>query len=125
MPCVKLNAMSQAKAIAALLSGPHSAHELAELTGLHVLTCSEYLRALRKEHAAHISGWEPDRMGRDATPVFALGRGRDVKRRKLTQVERQARSRAKQRAARDLQVAAGRARWVPSANGRLRFEALP
>ena len=70
-----------ARAIFLLLQGPATAHHIAEQTGLAVATAYEFMRAMRKHQAAHISGWRQDSLGRDAIPVFALGRGTDRRRR--------------------------------------------
>ena len=67
-----------------LLDGPCSALELSIASGLHLVTVYELMRSMRKEKAAHIVSWEPDRLGRPAIAVFALGRGRDARRRSMS-----------------------------------------
>ena len=92
----KVSHVVLAKTMKILLEGPATSHEIAELTGIHPVTASEWMRSLRKEEAVHICGWLPDSMGRDATAVYKLGPGRDKPRTKMTPAQRQARYRQKQ-----------------------------
>lgn len=121
---LKVNAMSQAHLIRALLVGDMTLAELAEETGLHYVTVREYCSALHKAGAAHIARWEPDVRGRHCIKVYRLGPGEDAARPKIPQIERQAQLRAKKRAAEMLAVMAGLGRYVKSANGKLRYEAV-
>lgn len=121
---LKVNAMSQAHLIRALLVGDMTLSELAEETGLHYVTVREYCSALHKAGAAHIARWEPDARGRHIIKVYRLGQGKDAVRPKMTQSERQARLRARKRAAEMLSVTAGQAAYVQAGNGRLRYEAV-
>jgi DNA-binding transcriptional ArsR family regulator len=91
----KVSYIVLAQTMKALLEGPVTSHEIAEITGIHPVTASEWMRSLRKEGAVHISGWIPDSMDRDVTAVYSIGKGKDKARRKLTPSERQARYRAK------------------------------
>lgn len=91
---MKVNAMSFAKMVAHLLHTDATVHEVSEVTGLHIHTVSEYVRAMHKERAVHICGWIADRLDRDTTAVWRLGAGTDKRRRKMTQAQRQARYRA-------------------------------
>ena len=93
----KINHVALAQTIKLLLQGPITAHELAEYTGIHPVTAAEWMRGLRREGVVHVCGWLPDSMGRDATAVFKMGAGRDKPRSKMTQAERQARYRQKQK----------------------------
>lgn len=77
---VRLGALSMAKLTRALLEGPCSIQELQEVSGLSVNTIHTYMRALRKEKAAHISAWEKDATGRDSFRVYKLGPGKDAPR---------------------------------------------
>lgn len=95
---VKINALTQARLIEAMLDGTMSISELAEHTGLHAITVQRYTRELHRAGAAYITQWEKDAKGRDAIRIFKIGRGRDAKREKLTSAQRQARSREKRRA---------------------------
>jgi hypothetical protein len=93
----KVSYVVLAQTMKMLIDGPVTSHEVAELTGLHPVTASEWMRSLRKERAVHITGWLPDSMDRDVTAVYSMGPGRDKPRRKLTASERQARHREKKR----------------------------
>ena len=95
---VKINAMSQAKLIEAMLDGVYTCEQLAEETGLHYVTVLQYARELHRVKAAHISSWEKDSRGRDVIKVYRIGRGKDAKREKMTAAQRQARARAKKKA---------------------------
>lgn len=119
---MKINAYSQAQMIKLLLDGPQTAQDLADATGLHCVTVQQYTRELHRAGAAHISAWEKDSRGRDRIKVYSLGAGKDKKREKLTDAQRRQRARDKRKAAQMSQVVAGTARFVQSANGRLRFE---
>lgn len=104
---IKINAISQAKLIALMLEGVYTCEELAEMTGLHYVTVLQYARELWLAKAAHICAFEADSRGRDTIKVYKIGKGKDAKRHKLTDVERTARYRAKKRALRMQQVMAG------------------
>ena len=92
---VRLSALSMAKITRALLDGPCSVPELRDVSGLNVSTLHEYMRALRKEGAVHISGWEADATGRDSLRIYKLGPGQDSPRRRKSkaQVARECRKR--------------------------------
>lgn len=64
-----------------------TAKEVQLVTGVHYVTASAWLRALREQRAVHIAGWAPDSMGRDAIPLYALGEGEDVPRRRESRAE--------------------------------------
>lgn len=92
---IKVNQDMYARALRMLLDDPITAHDLAEETGMHVVTAQSFMRALQSHEVVHITDWERDSMGRDSTPVYKLGAGKDKPRRKMTAAERQARHRAK------------------------------
>ena len=92
---IKVNQDMYARTLKMLLEDPLTAHEVAEETGMHIITAQCLMRAFKKHKVVHVCAWEPDKMGRDATPVYKLGGGRDRPRRKLTAAERTARYRAK------------------------------
>lgn len=124
--CIKVNAITQAKLIAAMLEGDLSCQELAEETGLHYVTVLQYTRELHRAGAAHIVRYEPDARGRHLIRIYKIGRGTDAKRSgKLSSADRQARTRAKRHAQNLLAVSAGRGRFVKAGNNRLRFEEIP
>jgi predicted ArsR family transcriptional regulator len=91
----KINYVALAKTMKLLMDGPATAHEVSEVTGIHVVTAQEWMRSLHKEGCVHIGGWIPDGLGRDTTAVYQLGKGRDKPRHKFTAAERQARHRQK------------------------------
>lgn len=94
---IKINALSQARLIEAMLDGTYTCHELADITGLHYVTVLQYTRELHRVNAAHICAWEKDARGRDIIKIYKIGRGKDAKREKLTGAQRQARTRAKRK----------------------------
>lgn len=94
---VKINAVMQANLIKLLLEGTYTCKELAEMVGAHYVTVLQYTRELHRAGAAHIAAWEKDLRGRDLVKIYKLGVGRDAKRMKKTQVERQAAYRTKQK----------------------------
>lgn len=83
----RLSHITLAKFIKQLLEGPATARELVEVSGLHLVTVYEFMRAMRKYEVAHISAWDSDAMGRDMIAVFSLGPGRDAKRRRMTRAQ--------------------------------------
>ena len=117
----KINAFTQARLIKLLLEGTYTCAELAEQTGLHYVTVLDYTRELHRSGAVYISSWEKDSRGRDNSRIYKIGVGKDAKRERMTQVERQARYRAKKRAAQKAQVMVGKGTFEKKGNGRLRF----
>ena len=102
----KVNQDTYARVFRELLDGPVTAHDAVEVAGLHIVTAQHLMRCLKKHKVVHIAAWEVDKLGRDATPVYALGPGRDKPRRKLTPAQRQARCRAKKKAMAAVNLAA-------------------
>lgn len=94
---IRINAVTQAKLIKEMLDGVYNCTELAEITGLHYVTVLHYTRELHLAKAAHISGWDNDSKGRAVVKIYRIGKGRDVKRPKMTAAERQARYREKKK----------------------------
>jgi len=94
---IKINAITQAHLIKLLLEGTYTCQELATETGLHYVTVLQYTRELHRAGAAHISGWEKDRRGCDVAKIYKLGAGRDAKRQRKSDAEKQAAYRTKQR----------------------------
>ena len=119
---IKVNAMSQAQLIKAMLDGTHTCYELAEITGLHYVTVLHYCRELHKAKAAHICMWEKDSKGRDLLKVYKIGQGADAKRSKMTASERQKRYRAKKKQTEMSKVIAGQGSYEQSGNGRIAFK---
>lgn len=94
---MKVNQDMYARIFRDLLDGPMSAHDAVEVTGMHILTAQELMRTLKKHKVVHVCAWEKDKLGRDATPVYGLGEGRDKKRARMTASERTARYREKKK----------------------------
>lgn len=94
----KVNQNTYARLFKELLDGPITPHEAVEATGLHIVTAQNLFRCLKRHKVVHVVAWEPDRLGRDVTPVYQLGAGRDKPRRKKSAAERQRASRAKKNA---------------------------
>lgn len=95
----KMNQEKYALAIKELLETPCTAHDIAEVTGVHTVTAQNLMRAFLRHKIVHISAWDTDSRGRDVTPVYSLGPGRDAKRRKKSAAERQRQSREKKKMA--------------------------
>ena len=124
MKQIKVGAISYAQLIKHMQEGIYTCAELAEATGLHLVTVYQYARELHAADAAHIVRFEPDSRGRHNVKVYAMGARADAKRVRMTAVERQARFRAKIANAQLAQVMAGRGEFVPRANGRKKFQLL-
>lgn len=97
MAQLKVNAMSYAKLVKELHDGPYSFAELAENIGLHYHTVRDYVNAMHREGLVHIVSWDKDSYGRDCKPLWTFGPGKDKRRARMTQAERQQRHRAKKR----------------------------
>lgn len=119
---VKVNSLSYAQLIKAMIPGDLTCQELADETGLHLVTVYQYARDLHAARAAHIARFDPDVRGRHTVKVYKLGAGKDAPRVRMTGAQRQARSRANRKAHELARVVGGSARYVQAANGRLRFE---
>ena len=83
----KVNQESYAIIIRMLLEEPQGFNALQEATGLHRGTLYRLFQTFRKHRIAHICDWEPDSLGRDAFPVYALGKGRDKDRYRMSRAE--------------------------------------
>jgi hypothetical protein len=95
----KVNAATLARTLKLMQVRPFvSAALVADRVGIHIITAQEWMRCLRKERAIHISGWAKDTLGRDASPLYALGPGLDAPRAKLTPAQRTQRYRDKLKA---------------------------
>lgn len=92
---MKINQETYALVFKELLDGPMSAHDAVQTTGIHIITAQSLFRCLKKHRVVHVAAWDKDTLGRDATPVYALGAGRDKPRRKKSAAERQAQCRAR------------------------------
>lgn len=103
----KIGALSYAKLLSYMMSGTLNCNELAEATGLHVLTVYQYTRAMHKEGVTHVCDWETDRMGRETIRIYMLGKGKDAARRTKTRAQIAEDYRTRQRMKQMLAATAG------------------
>lgn len=84
-----------------LLTGPCTAKELAEETGMRHETVLGWIRALRRQGAIYVSSWVEDTNGRRSTAAYSLGNKPDAARRPMPAIDikRRYHLRVKQRAA--------------------------
>lgn len=104
---LKVNQSTYARVFALMLQYPCSTHELAQHTGLHIVTIQSLMRTMKKHKVVHIVSWEKDRLGRDCTPVYAFGKGADKPRACKSRAEVSAQHRARQKQKALLQMMAG------------------
>ena len=95
----KVNQEMYAQIFSLLMKRPVSAHEVSEKVGMHIVNAQGLMRTLKKHGVIHIYSWRPDRLGRDATPVYVLGEGIDKPRRCMTRAEIARRYRERKNAA--------------------------
>lgn len=95
---IKTGVLSVAKMVRRLMDDSQTVYTLADHTGLHPVTVRRFMKAMIKERAAHVCAWERDARGRECTPVYTLGEGRQAPRKKMTAAERKAKSRDKMKA---------------------------
>jgi hypothetical protein len=91
---LRVNHQALALAVKRMLQGPFTAHDVVEVTGLHINTAYELVNMFHKVGTSHRSGWEQNSFGIDTTPVFTLGPGVNKRRRKASAKEKSARYRA-------------------------------
>lgn len=93
---IKVNALAFCLMCKLMMDGTRTCAELAEETGLHVLTVYDWTRAMHKQGIIHICMWEGE--GRSSTRVFMFGPGKDaarpLKKRSIISAEYRARKRA-------------------------------
>ena len=104
---MKVNANLYAKMIALLVDSPQTTEDIAAETGLHPVTVGHYIRELRKAGLLAVGAWEKDTYGRECRPVYEWGRKRDKPRTKLTQAEKSAAYKARQKERMTLRRMAG------------------
>ena len=93
----KINHENYAKLLKMLLQEPITAHDVVEELGLHIVNVQGFMRTLKKHKVVRICAWEADRLGRDCTPVYKLGKGRDKPRRQTPRAEISRRYREKKK----------------------------
>lgn len=101
----KVNAMSFSIMCRLMMDGTRTCAELAEETGLHVLTIYDWTREMYRQKIIHICMWEGE--GRASTRIFKFGPGKDAPRPIKDRSRIHAEYRARQRAAKLLQRMAG------------------
>lgn len=106
---VRINAISVALMVRALMDDAHTEHELVELSGLHIRTVRSYVRAMQKAGGCYVHHWEPDTYGRHVVASYALGTKRDAVRPVQTKRESNLKHRARVRALKAIQATAGQA----------------
>ena len=104
---IKINAIAFSHLIKNLEHGDMTCEDLAEATGLNVLTVYQYTRELHNVGAVHIARYEPDNAGRHSFKVYKLGEGVDAKRSRMTDSEKGIRYRQKKKALKMLHATAG------------------
>lgn len=92
----KVNALTFSIMCRLLMDGTRTCRELAEETGLHVMTVYDWTAMMHKQGVIHICMWEGE--GRASTRIFMFGAGKDaprpIKQRSLTHAEYRARKKA-------------------------------
>ena len=101
----KVNAMTFSILVKLLYDGTRTCYELAEDTGLHVLTVYDWTREMHRQGIIHICMWEGE--GRSSVRIFKMGPGKDAPRPIKDRSRIHAEYRARQKAAQLLQRMAG------------------
>jgi hypothetical protein len=94
----KVNQETYAKLIKFLTKNDATLQQLADESGLHVITAGNLIKTFRKYKLVHICEWEMDRLGRDNKMIIRWGEGKDVKRFRMSNKERQRLHRARKKA---------------------------
>lgn len=104
---VRVNAIAIAELMVGLQDGCHTMLELADMSGLSIQTVRNYCKQLHKRKAIHVADWSEDAKGGRTLKVYELGPGDDMPKPKpQPKAEACAKWRAKQRAAKMLQMMA-------------------
>ena len=82
------NMLAWSKLVKALVEGDCRSSDLVTVTGLSRLTVYKYLKALRRQGAAHICSYDRDARGQDKWMVWRLGPGKDAQPRKQSPEEK-------------------------------------
>lgn len=76
---VKLNAVMFSMLLEELMAGPAKAQDIADYSGMSVLTVQRTLRVMHRRKVIHVAGYEKDQRGAWTLRLFALGEGRDAR----------------------------------------------
>ncbi len=88
------NALAIRNLIEALMTAPHTYHELMDASGLHDRTIRAFLVPFRKApRMVYIAAWHPDPRGYPTRPAFMWGNRPDARRTPMSNAERQRRVR--------------------------------
>lgn len=101
----KVNALCFSILVKLLYEGTRNCYELADDTGLHVLTIYDWTREMHRQGIIHICMWDGE--GRNSVRIFKMGPGKDAPRPIKPRSRIHAEYRAKQKAAQLLQRMAG------------------
>jgi len=97
----KLNQSCYVTILKTLLTEPSTdQYKLHDLTGLRVETVRDLLKAYHKAGCLHIVGWLPNGRNIDTTPIYALGPGEDVPKKRKPEAQVRADYQAKKKAER-------------------------
>ena len=100
----RVNQDAYVRVVKALLQEPQTASSIEEITGLHRITVQRLFRTFKKHDVVHIVDWEPDSRGRDAFGVYALGKGRDKPKFRMSRQEISRRYKEKQKRKKSVEV---------------------
>lgn len=103
----RLNALSIARLMAALMDGACTAQDLAEASGLCLDTARHYVLTLHREGIAYIAQWEQNSRGVYTTPAYRLGARRDADKPRQSGAERGRAYRARRKQIALIQATAG------------------
>lgn len=105
---VKLNAVMFTMMLEELMAGPCRAQDLADYTGMSMLTVQRTIRVMHRRKVIHIKAWEKDVRGAWTCKVYQLGEGKDAPKPKpKLSTEYESRRLAKDRQARMYSALAG------------------
>lgn len=74
---IRVNQLHYALLIKFLIKNDATPHELSNEIGFHIVSVQRLMRLFHKHKIVHICGWEADRRGRDCTPIYRFGSGKD------------------------------------------------
>lgn len=74
---IRVNQLHYTLLIKHIMNNDATPHELADEIGFHIVSSQRLMRLFHKHKIVHICGWESDRRGRDCTPIYRFGAGKD------------------------------------------------